>query len=445
MDLSFQIGIYSISALVFHDYFKIPDCNPRLISGIQTRMIKPSKKALGVFFYILTFILPFVLEAQVRSIRGSLINEENLEPVAFAHIAIIGTNEGTISNENGIFELKNVSAQSIQIKVSSIGYETDTVQWNTNVGSWELSILLTPSVLALNDVFIESKKVTPEEIIKEAFSRISKNYWLDEHLLTGYFKETENTNGEPLYIAEAIIQVKIPGEGSDADERIEIIHLADRKKDLPNLEKNDLDYRTGGAYRCLKNSINDPINPVYPSHFKNYTYKIEGYTLFNGKKVVIISFTDSKRKPIYGKLIIDLESYAFVRMEGTKTHGDGSPFDRWKWTRHTWIEQYMEDENGKWLLNSSIYLGDWLKKRSMFYWIMMSKNQRYQLRSFYYTTSYSKDKEFTEKGIKFTRDEEFYNREFNNDETYWNSFNYLVPNEIEKKILNNVEEDNGQN
>ncbi len=398
-------------------------------------MVKKFIKVLRGLF-VLMFSGPLILHAQGYSIQGNLIDKENSQPVAFAHISIIGTNKGTISNENGAFVLKGISAESIQIKVSSIGYKTDTVDWNADMD--KLSIPLLPSVLELNDVSIESERATPQEIIEEAFSRIKENYWLDEHLLTGYFKETENTNGQPLYIAEAIVQAKIPSEGSDADARIEVIHLADRKKDLPDLKNHDLDFRSGGIYRCLKNSINDPINPVYPSHFKNYEYKIEGYTLFNGKKVVIISFTDSKRKPIYGKLIIDLESYAFVRMEGTKTHGDGSPFDRWKWTSHTWIEQYMEDENGKWLLNSSIYLGDWLRKRSMFYWINMSKNQLYQLRSFYYTTNYSKDKDFTEEGIEFKRGEEFYNRDFNNDENYWNAFNYLVPNETEKRILNKV-------
>ncbi len=320
-----------------------------------------------------------------------------------------------------------------------MGYQTDTVEWSADKIGEELSVSLTPSVVELRDVSVETRRATPQELIAEAFSRISENYWLEEHLLTGYFKETESTKGKPLYIAEAIIQAKIPGEGSDADARIKIIHLADKKRDFPELEDHKLDFRTGGAYRCLKNSINDPINPIYPSHFKNYTYEIEGYSTFNGKQVAIISFTDSKKKPIYGRLIIDLESYAFVRMEGTKTHGDGSPFDRWKWVRHTWIEQYMEDENGKWLLNSSIYIGDWLKKRSMFYWIKMSKNQAFQTRSFYYTTDYSKDREFTQQGIAFRRGEEFYYRKFNSDQKYWNSFNYLVPNETERKISTEVE------
>ncbi|MEP1097556.1 MAG: carboxypeptidase-like regulatory domain-containing protein [Cyclobacteriaceae bacterium] len=394
---------------------------------------------------ILIFLLCLfqsILHAQ-QLITGKLVERENLNPIAFAHISILGTSKGTVTNERGDFVLRNIGGQEINLKVSSIGYETDTVKWPLAKASDKLLIQLAPSLMELKQVDVTVVRATPEEIIEEAFSRISQNYWLDEHILTGYFKETENTNGQPLYVAEAIIQAKIPAKGADADERIKIIHLADRKKDSPDIEKWKVDYRGSGAYRCLKNSINDPINPIYPSHFGNYTYSIEGYSDFNGKQVVIISFTDLKRKPIYGRLIIDLQSYAFVRMEGTKTHGDGSPFDKWKWTRHTWIEQYMEDENGKWLLNSSIYLGDWIMKRSMFYWINIDNNQEFQTRSYYYTTDYSKGSEFTEKGIDFRRGEEFYSRDFNNDEKYWSKFNYMVPNEAEQRILNKVEDQSG--
>ncbi|MEQ9404642.1 MAG: carboxypeptidase-like regulatory domain-containing protein [Cyclobacteriaceae bacterium] len=392
---------------------------------------------------ILVLLLSFIqFLVQAQSVQGTLIDKESRNPVAFAHISILDTNKGTVTNMDGAFVLKSISAKEMRLKVSSIGYETDTVDWSIDNNSTDLIIELNPAIIELDDVSVKSKRATPQEIIAEAYSRISQNYWLDEHMLTGYFTESEVTDGEPVYIAEAIIQAKIPGAGSDADGRIKIIHLADRKRDLVDPDKWGINYRTGGAYRCLKNSINDPINPVYPSHFENYTYLIEGYTIFNGKQVVIISFTDAKSKPIYGKLIIDLESYAFVRMEGTKTHGDGSPFDNWKWTAHTWIEQYMEDENGKWLLNSSIYIGDWIKKRSVFYWIGINKNRKFQTRSFYYTTDYAMGNEFTEDGVPFGRREEFYFRDFNNDETYWNSFNYMVPDATEKKILKKVGNEN---
>lgn len=386
------------------------------------------------------------INAQTHSIEGALMEQGSTEPIPFAHIAIVGSNQGTISNAEGVFQLKNISSARVQLKVSCIGFETDTVTWELEKHRQSFKIALLPAVVQLEDIYVNGERVTPQEIIEEAYHRIEDNYWLEPHLLTGYFKETESTAGRPIYQADAIIQAKIPRKGRDADARIEIIHVTDRIKKSEGYDdwKKEFKRRSGivgGAYRCLKYSINDPINPIFPSHFKYYSYAIDSYTDFNGKKVVIISFTDSKRKPIFGKLIIDLESYAFVRIEGSKTHGDGAPFANWKWTLHTWIEQYMEDENGKWLLNSSIYMGDWIQKRNMFYWWGVENNQKYQTRSYYFTTNYAQSDSFTEDGIGFSRNEKMLDRELNNVDHYWQKFDHLILTETEREISTKVEID----
>ncbi len=331
-----------------------------------------------------------------------------------------------------------ISNDTLIMNVSCIGFASQSIRWLPATSADSLNIYLTPNLITLNELLITSDRTTPQEIIAEAYSRISENYRLEEHLLTGYFKESENTDEGPLYIAEALIQAKIPSQGADADAGIEIIHLTDRKWQLPDINKEKLPYRTGGAYRCLKNSINDPIDPIFPSQFPNYEYAIVGYTSYNGRNVVIISFTDSKRKPIFGKLIIDLESYAFMRMEGTKTHGDGSPLDTWKWTQHTWIEEYIPDGSNKWVLNSSIYIGDWIRKRNRFYWIKAERNKKFQTKSFYYTTSYSQRNTFSEKGIEFKRSEKFYFREFSNNADLWKNFELIQSKVAEERIQRKV-------
>ncbi|MEO9484547.1 MAG: carboxypeptidase-like regulatory domain-containing protein [Ekhidna sp.] len=394
----------------------------------------------------LLFFSQTAIQAQQQIIKGVLLDRNSSAPIPFAHIALLGSNKGTVSNADGVFHLKNISSAEVLLKVSCIGYGTDTVKWERDKHDRDFKIQLFPAILQLEDIYVNGERTTPQEIIEEAYLRINENYWLEPHLLTGYFKETESTNGKAIYQADAIIQAKIPGKGRDADGRIEILHLSDRMKKMPEYENWRREFRkrngiSGGAYRCLKYSINDPINAIFPSHFQDYSYRIEGYTNFNGKKVVIISFTDSKRKPIFGKLIIDLASYAFVRIEGSKTHGDGGPLDNWKWSLHTWVEQYMEDENGKWLLNSSIYIGDWIQKRNKFYWLGTEKNQKYQTRSYYFTTDYAKSKAFTEQGIRFERNEIMIDRAFNNDHSYWENFDHLILRETEKEISKQVEID----
>ena len=76
------------------------------------------------FLFIITFLLPTFAFSQNASIKGTVINATTNEPIEFAGIQIQGTTLGTISEEDGSFELTNVKPGFVRLVVSFIGFET---------------------------------------------------------------------------------------------------------------------------------------------------------------------------------------------------------------------------------------------------------------------------------------------------------------------------------
>ena len=109
------------------------------------RNLKMIEKPLVLLFLLCLF--PLGISAQ--SIVKGIVSDESGEPVIGATIRVVGTNEGTVTDLDGNFQ---VSAKSnAQLSVSYIGYVTQKV----NVGGQKtLSIILKPEDTTLNDVVV---------------------------------------------------------------------------------------------------------------------------------------------------------------------------------------------------------------------------------------------------------------------------------------------------
>lgn len=96
------------------------------------------------------FLIINIAHAQV--LRGVVTGDG--KPVGYANIGIEGTTIGTIADENGKYELKNITLGLLKIKCSAIGYHTVTKKVNIVNGIQTLNINLPGNENALNDVVI---------------------------------------------------------------------------------------------------------------------------------------------------------------------------------------------------------------------------------------------------------------------------------------------------
>jgi hypothetical protein len=87
-----------------------------------------------------------------QTIQGEMsgrVTNEKGEPVAGASVQIKGAKTGVTSDENGYFKLQNLPKYSV-VSISGVGYQPRQVVGNAGY----LTVLLTPSVAALNDVVV---------------------------------------------------------------------------------------------------------------------------------------------------------------------------------------------------------------------------------------------------------------------------------------------------
>lgn len=113
---------------------------------------------------ILSLLVKCIVVAQ--SITGKVMDEQN-HPVEFANIVLLSTGDslfvqGTISREDGSFQLTVPAQGSYLLKISSVGYQT--VFQNTQTGKVE-NLILPGDAVMLNETVITGKR--PDYQIKD--------------------------------------------------------------------------------------------------------------------------------------------------------------------------------------------------------------------------------------------------------------------------------------
>jgi iron complex outermembrane recepter protein len=112
-------------------------------------------------YFIYSILLLFACPALAQnygSIKGSIVNE-NTDPLAGITIRLAATNFGTSTDENGLFELKNVPAGTYQLEASGVGFAAQK-QDITVVSGQTLSLSLQLNIAdnTLQEVVINAAK-----------------------------------------------------------------------------------------------------------------------------------------------------------------------------------------------------------------------------------------------------------------------------------------------
>ncbi len=134
-------------------------------------MLITKHQILGAFLCLCSFIL----SAQNLSITGKVVDQSN-EPLSFVNVVLKLSSDssvvkGTITNDNGIFNLNALSNKDYIIEFSFIGFKTVSlpVKLNGNVNLKQ--IILNEDAQSLEEVTVVAKKPT----IKRAADRLTFN------------------------------------------------------------------------------------------------------------------------------------------------------------------------------------------------------------------------------------------------------------------------------
>jgi TonB-dependent starch-binding outer membrane protein SusC len=101
-------------------------------------------------------VLPGAAESQdTGTIQGSVSDRSTLRPLAGAQVQVVGTTRGGLTNREGQFTITNVPAGPQEVRVTFIGYRTETQEVQVVAGQTvEVDMPLASSAVALDEVVV---------------------------------------------------------------------------------------------------------------------------------------------------------------------------------------------------------------------------------------------------------------------------------------------------
>jgi hypothetical protein len=124
---------------------------------------------LGWLLFTITLVAQTKVSGEVFDDQGS--------PVPFANIVFVGSNEGTITNENGRFYLESETTWE-QLSISFVGFEEQTLTLQNKV-NYDMVITLTQAAESIDEVFIFTGKTSKKEEENPAIA-ILRKIWLNK-------------------------------------------------------------------------------------------------------------------------------------------------------------------------------------------------------------------------------------------------------------------------
>ncbi|MDX8337845.1 TonB-dependent receptor [Draconibacterium sp. IB214405] len=105
---------------------------------------------------LLLFGLPFWMLAQNAAVSGKVVDAVSNEPLPFVNVLVSGTSNGTVTDETGHFEFRNLTPGFTRIEASFVGYKKAiSVEVEvTNSSTHFVEILLEKTVSKLDEVTV---------------------------------------------------------------------------------------------------------------------------------------------------------------------------------------------------------------------------------------------------------------------------------------------------
>ena len=101
-----------------------------------------------------TIIIPFLAQSQNQTIQGRVTDESSETALPGAHVLVVGTTLGTVTNANGEFSFNNITPGNKTLRISFSGYSTSQVNIDVPQAAGTIEIKLEPVVFDINQVVV---------------------------------------------------------------------------------------------------------------------------------------------------------------------------------------------------------------------------------------------------------------------------------------------------
>ena len=246
-------------------------------------------------------------------ISGFVYDYNDRQALPLVNISIQNQPLGTITNSQGGFEFKIPEIYTDSTLVFSfLGYHSSFM--HISASDSVLNITLEPTTVNLDEVEVTYKNA--DEIINLLNNNYEQNYWDQQALLSGFFRESIRQDGVFVQVSEAIVEIIKPSYLNPSDmERVRFIK-GRKKNDLQSMDLVNFKLE-GGPFQFSRVDI-ARYHDFFPKENSPYKYVYDGIDVLNEEIVYKVKFRplDDNGDLLYaGVLFVHSESFALVRAE----------------------------------------------------------------------------------------------------------------------------------
>ncbi|MDD4193113.1 MAG: carboxypeptidase-like regulatory domain-containing protein [Mangrovibacterium sp.] len=260
--------------------------------------------------------LPVSVSSDVLRISGVITDAESGDVIPYASVSVMNEPFGTISNKDGVYELKiPKNYQESTIVFSCMGFIQMLLDPHTLKGE-TVDVELQPFNVRIGEVVVSA--VNPVTVLDHFEERIFENYPDEIRLMTSFYREVLMQDRTYVNVSEAVIQIlKSAYDQTSREDRIRF--LKGRKSpDVQPFKWVDFKMQ-GGPFYMTKLDVVRTMDTFLDKEYRRfYKYELDYLIDYFGRPTYIILFEpDGKIDfPCYeGRLFIDRETYALVHAE----------------------------------------------------------------------------------------------------------------------------------
>ncbi len=386
------------------------------------------------------------LSGQDIRVSGILTDEKTNEPLAYAHVGIMGTSIGTVTNSNGQFSILIPEENVVNnLSFSYLGYASKSISISDISKNTDYQIGLKPQSTFLPDLVVKVKK---KSIIEEAIERIPENHDQENMRLSGFWRAQIKNQNRHIQLSETAYDI------FRVDKKDAVKILKNRAQRDTAAFEQFRQFNAGITPKGLvKSSFLEDTNILLSKTRKNHTFDLVGASIYNDRPVFIVEFDrkkDSDKNGYKGTIYLDSETLAFVKIKYSFSPSNSEQIDLYgsrllaKITglgESYWLS-YLSDYNFK------LYNGKWYLSHGVVdvAWYLIDNDETFKELVEYrgdlvitnidkgVVTLPSKD-ERAGRGI-LVRQSQMGTGEF------WEEYNYLVPDEDFDRVFSEMQKRN---
>ena len=308
-------------------------------------MISTTKSYRVLYLLLALFIHVGLFGQEEEFYNGVILSSEDRKPVSFATVRVVNYALGVVSNEDGSFRLPaKLQSYGDSLEISSLGYRDKIIRISDLDRNQIVNILLDPAVEKLEEVVVsaEKRRLSAEDIVKNALQRIPYNYPTNPYSYIGYYRDYQLIEQNYTNLNEAIIQIYDKGfaESDYLSTEARILALQ-KNEDFPRNEDTSVPYDYNTKTKIIPNAtlegyfgnellilrIHDAIRNHQIGSFsyvdvltrdflKNHLFSKRGIISYKGDNVYRINISKVDRIiSVKGEIYISAYDFGILKMD----------------------------------------------------------------------------------------------------------------------------------